>query len=84
VLRLCRLRTVPLEACLCFKNLQLTICSSKPETSVMPSCERSTMHWEWRDDESSVYPRSQGLDWRCIVLSGGAGPGHILEDPGEG
>jgi hypothetical protein len=24
------------------------------------------------------------LDWRCIVLLGGAGPGHVLEDPSEG
>jgi hypothetical protein len=34
--------------------------------------------------ESSVYPRSQGLDLRCTVLSSGAGPGHVLEDPSEG
>jgi hypothetical protein len=31
-----------------------------------------------------VYPRGQGLNWRRTVLSGGAGPGHVLEDPGEG
>jgi hypothetical protein len=53
-------------------------------TGQMPSCERLTAHWEWRDGESSVYPHSQGLDWRCTMLSGGAGPGHVLEDPGEG
>jgi hypothetical protein len=84
VLRRCRLRTVPWEACLFFETLQLIACSGKPKTSVMTSCERPTAHWEWRDGESSVYPRSQGLDWRCTVLSGGIGPGHVLEDPGEG
>jgi hypothetical protein len=31
-----------------------------------------------------VYPRSQGLDWRCTVLLGGAGPGHVLKDLSEG
>jgi hypothetical protein len=84
VLHLCQLRTVPLEAYLCFETLQLTACSSKPKTSVILSCERPTAHWEWRDGESSVYPHSQGLDWRCTVLSGGARPGHVLEDPSEG
>jgi hypothetical protein len=68
----------------CVETLQLITCSGKPKTSVMPTCERPTAHWEWKDGESSVYPRSQGLDWRCTILSGGAGPGHILEDPSEG
>jgi hypothetical protein len=67
-----------------FETLQLATCSGKPKTSVILSCERSTTYWEWRDGESSVYPRSQGLDWRCTVLSGGVGPGHVLKDPGEG
>jgi hypothetical protein len=53
-------------------------------TSAILTRERLTAHWEWRDGESSVYPRSQGLDWRCTVLSGGAGPGYFLEDPSEG
>jgi hypothetical protein len=26
----------------------------------------------------------EALDWRRTVLSGGAGPGHVLEDLGEG
>jgi hypothetical protein len=68
----------------CVETLQLATCSGKPKTSVIPSCERLTAHWEWRDGESSVYPRGHGLDWRCTILSGGAGPGHILEDPSEG
>jgi hypothetical protein len=68
----------------CVETLQLATCSSKPKTSVILSCERPTTHWEWRDGESNVYPHGQGLDWRRNVLSGGAGPGHILEDPGEG
>jgi transcriptional regulator GlxA family with amidase domain len=52
--------------------------------SCLLSCERPTTHWEWRNGKSSVYPRVQGLDWRRTVLSGGVGPSHILEDPGEG
>jgi hypothetical protein len=68
----------------CIETLQLTTCSGKPKTSVIPSCERLTVHREWRDGESSMYPHSQGLDWTCTVLSGGAGPGRVLEDPGEG
>jgi hypothetical protein len=31
-----------------------------------------------------MYPRGQGLDWKRTVLSGSAGPSHVLEDPGEG
>jgi hypothetical protein len=31
-----------------------------------------------------VHPRGQELDWMCAILSGGTGPGHILEDSGEG
>jgi hypothetical protein len=69
---------------MCFETLQLTACSGKPKTSVILSCERSTAYWDWRDSESSVYPRGQGLDWRCTVLSGGARPGHVLEDLSEG
>jgi hypothetical protein len=43
-------------------------------TSPLRECLIS--HWEWRDDESSVYPRGQGPDWRSTVLSGG--DGHVL------
>jgi hypothetical protein len=68
----------------CVETLQLATCSGKPKTSVIISCEWPIAHWEWRDGESSVYPRGQGQEWRCTVLSGGAGPGHVLEDPGEG
>jgi hypothetical protein len=53
-------------------------------TSAILIREWLTAHWEWRDGESSVYPRSQGLDWRCNVLSDGARPGHILENPSAG
>jgi hypothetical protein len=66
------------------ETLQLIAYSGKPKTSANLSRERLTTHWEWRDGESSVYPRGQGLDWRSTVLSGGAGPGHVLEDPSEG
>jgi hypothetical protein len=69
---------------LCVETLQLTACSGKPKTLVILSYERPIAHWEWRDDKSGVYPRSQGLDWRCTILSGGARSGHILEDPSEG
>jgi hypothetical protein len=48
------------------------------------SRERPPAYWEWRDGESSVYPRSQGMDFKCTMLSGGAGPGHVLEDPSDG
>jgi hypothetical protein len=47
---------------LCVETLQLTACSGKPKTSIILSCERPIAHWEWRDDKSGVYPRSQGLD----------------------
>jgi hypothetical protein len=67
-----------------FETLQLATCFSKPKISVILSCERPITHWEWRDGETSVYPHGQGLDWRCTILSGGARPGHILEDLGEG
>jgi hypothetical protein len=66
------------------ETLQLIVFSGKPKTPTILSRERPTAHWEWRDGESSVYPRGQVLDWRCTVLSGGAGPGHVLEDPSEG
>jgi hypothetical protein len=66
------------------ETLQLTVCSSKPKTLVILSCERPTAHWEWRDGESSMYPHGQGLDWRCTVLLGGIGSSYVLEDPGEG
>jgi hypothetical protein len=49
----------------CVETLQLATCSGKPKTLVILSCERPTAHWEWRDGESSVYPRGQGLYWRC-------------------
>jgi hypothetical protein len=75
-------RTV--DQIVCVETLQLATCSGKPKTSVILSCERPTAHWEWRDGESSVNPHGQGLDWRCTVLSGGAGPDHVLEDLGEG
>jgi hypothetical protein len=75
-------RTV--DGIVCVETLQLATCFGKPKISVILSCERSTTHWEWRDDESSVYPHGQGLDWRCTVLSGGTRPGHALEDPSEG
>jgi hypothetical protein len=68
----------------CVETLQLATCSGKPKTSVILSYEWPTVHWEWRDGKSSVYPRSQGLDWRCTVLLGDAGPCHVLEDRGEG
>jgi hypothetical protein len=46
-------------------------------TSAIPLRERLTSHWEWRDDESSVYPRARiGLGSRSTVLSGG--DGHVL------
>jgi hypothetical protein len=45
-------------------------------TSTSPLRERLTLHLEWRDGESSVYPRGQGPDWRSTVLSGG--DGHVL------
>jgi hypothetical protein len=67
-----------------FRDFATGPCSSKPKILVILSCERPTVHWEWRDGESNVYPHSQGLDWRCTVLSGGARPGHVLEDPSEG
>jgi hypothetical protein len=51
--------------------------------SAILSREWPTTHPKWRDGESSVYPHSQGLDWRCTVLSGGARPGHDLEDLSE-
>jgi hypothetical protein len=66
------------------ETLQLSTCSGKPKTSVILSCEWLIAHWEWRDGERTVYPHGQGLNWRCTVLSGGAGPSHVLEDPGEG
>jgi hypothetical protein len=69
---------------MCIETLQLATYSGKPKTSIILSCEQPTMHWEWRDGKSSVYPRGQGLDWRRTVLSGGAGPGHVLEDLSEG
>jgi hypothetical protein len=51
---------------------------------VIPFRERLTSHWEWRDGESSVYPRGQGLDWRSTVLSGGDGHVLVLGDLNEG
>ena len=85
--RLCRLRIVrcwPLEQ----NFVVLATYSSKPNTSVIPMRERPTVHWEWRDDESSVYTsyesaRSDAGRW-STVLSGSAGPVHVLEDPSEG
>jgi hypothetical protein len=70
-------------ACL-VETLQLIAYSGKPKTSAILSRGQPTAHWEWRDGDSRVYPRGQGLDWRCTMLSGGARPGHILEDPSEG
>jgi hypothetical protein len=69
---------------MCVETLQLATYSGKPKTSVIPSCERLTAHWEWKDGESSVYPHSQGLDWRCTLLSSGTRPGHVLENLSEG
>jgi hypothetical protein len=66
------------------ETLQQIAYSCKPKISAILSHEWPTAHWEWRDGESSMYPRGQGLDWRCTILSGGARPGHVLEDPGEG
>jgi hypothetical protein len=46
-------------------------------TSAIPSRERLTSHWEWRDGESSVYPGARiGPGSRSTVLSGG--DGHVL------
>jgi hypothetical protein len=69
---------------MCVETLQLDTCSGKTKTLVIPTCEQSTAHWEWRDDENSVYSHGQGLDWRCTILLGGTGPSHVLEDLGEG
>jgi hypothetical protein len=62
--------------------------SGKPNTSAIPLCERPSTHWEWRDGESSVYTscestRSGTRRW-STVLSGSAGPVHVLEDLSEG
>jgi hypothetical protein len=51
---------------------------------VIPFRERLTSHREWRDGESSVYPRGHGLDWRSTVLSGGDGHVLVLGDLNEG
>jgi hypothetical protein len=60
----------------------------KPNTLAIPLCEITTAHWECGDGESSVYPSCEstrsGAGRRCTVLSGSAGPVHILEDPSEG
>jgi hypothetical protein len=62
--------------------------SSKPNTLIIPLCERPTTHWEWKDGESSVYlscesTRSGAGRW-SIVLLGSVGSVHILEDLSEG
>jgi hypothetical protein len=49
------------------ETLQLIAYSGKPKTLTILSRERPTAHWEWIDGESSMYPRGQGLDWRCTV-----------------
>jgi hypothetical protein len=55
--RLCRLRTV---RCWLVKEF-LIVLAMYPcwvsLTSVIPSQERLTSYWEWRDGESSMYPR---------------------------
>jgi hypothetical protein len=72
-----------------FKTLLvLAIYSGKPNTLAISLWEMTTAHWECGDGESSVYPycestRSGAGRW-CTVLSGSAGPVHILEDPSEG
>jgi hypothetical protein len=59
-----------------------------PNTLAIPLCETTTVHWECGDSESSVYPSYEstrsGVGRWCTVLSGSAGPIHILEDPSEG
>jgi hypothetical protein len=47
------------------------------------------VHWEWRDGESSVYTsgvihQESGTGRWSIILSGGAGPVHALEDLVQG
>jgi hypothetical protein len=62
--------------------------SSKSNTLAIPLREMTTTHWECGDGESSVYPSSEstrsGVGRWCTVLSGSAGPIHLLEDPSEG
>jgi hypothetical protein len=38
------------------ETLQLATYSGKPDTSSILLWERTTVHWEWRDGESSMYP----------------------------
>ena len=75
--RLCRWRTIrcwPLNQ----DFVVLATYSGKPNTSAIPLCGRPTMHWEWRDGESSMYTsykttRSGTGGW-STMLSGGANP----------
>ena len=68
--------------------LVLATYSGKPNTLAILLCERSTTHWEWRDGESNIYPFCEstrsGIGRWSTVLSGSAGPVHVLEDPSEG
>ena len=62
--------------------------SGKSNTMAIPLCERPTAHWEWRNDESSVYTSCEstksGAGRWSAMLSGSAGPIHVLEDQSEG
>jgi hypothetical protein len=68
--------------------LVLATYSGKPNTWAIPLCEMTTTHWECGDGESNVYPSYEstwsGVGRWCTVLSGSAGPVHILEDPSKG
>jgi hypothetical protein len=53
-------------------------------TSAIPLQGRLTSHWEWRDGESSVYPRARIRPGsRSTVLSGGDGHVLVLGYPGK-
>ena len=63
--------------------------SDKPNISAIPLCEKTTAHWAWEMVRvACTHPMnpSQMNDagrW-STVLSGSAGPVHVLEDPSEG
>ena len=45
--RLCRLRTVRCRLVCVRDFVVLTTYSGKPDTSAIPLCEKTTVHWEW-------------------------------------